>query len=215
MNLSDLKAQFVALANRRDLTANTTLQQTFINQGVMRIQRELRCPAMEKSVIVTIGDGYTGLVIPNDLLELQYILPLKDPDDAEKLIKTDITTATQGAQISAGIPRVYCRDAAVWILAPSPVSGDQIKLVYWAELTPLVNPTDTNIISIIAWDLIVYAALVQMAIYFKDVRKGDFEDQYQTILGDLQEQSDEDDENGSAVVEPCYEFPLDWPFEHF
>jgi hypothetical protein len=53
VNLSQIQSQLTALVNRRDFTANTALQQTFINQGIMRIQRELRCPAP-----VVSGDNY-------------------------------------------------------------------------------------------------------------------------------------------------------------
>jgi hypothetical protein len=218
VNLSDIQAQLTALMNRRDFTANTALQLTFINQGIQRIQRELRCPAMEKTITVTIGSSYSalaGITIPSDLLELQYILPLSaNVSDDDKLTKCDIGVATRGSQVT-GIPAQYCRDVSSWILAPSPVANDQIKIVYWAELPPLVNSTDTNVISIIAWDLIVYAALVQAAVYFKDSRKDDFEEQYGMILGDLQNQSDEDDENSGAVVQPAYCFPTEWQFDHY
>lgn len=223
MNLSQVQAQLSAVVNRRDFTANTALQQTFIAQAIMRIQRELRCPAMEKSIIVTIATPYNGLVIPNDLLELQYILPLKTPMDAQKLTMTDITTAIQGSQVT-DLPLKYCRDAGVWVLAPAPVTGDQIKVVYWAELAPLVNPTDTNVISIIAWDLIVYAAASQAGTYYKDSRKGStvgpdgriidgWEGEYNRILDGLQFQSDEDDLNSGAAVQACYAWPQDGEFD--
>lgn len=213
MNLSQIMAQLVALVNRRDFTANTALQQTFINQGIMRIQRELRCPAMEKSVQSTIAGGYAGLVIPADFLEL---IDLYDTTSTSmvKLTKVDLTRALNGAQFT-GAPEVYCRHNAMWVLAPAPGIGDVIQIDYYAELAPLVNSTDTNVIATIAWDLIVYAAAVQAAIYYKDIRKQDWDDQYNSVLVDLQEQSDEDDQNSAAQVQPAYLMPLDWEFEHY
>jgi len=314
MQLSDITTQVTGLMNRRDFTASTSLQTTFINQGIMRLQRELRVPAMEKSINVTFGIGTvtvgtetfwigagtynsttgavtltgisnaadgtqvqmspglsvvvaglqgtgtqiaslsgtftaqagssgntlvynvaaglnavigvmnTTLTIPNDLLELQDIIPAASN---LKLTKVDITRALRyanGGTVSAvgntavaipGNPEVYCRQGGVWVLGPSPEPGAVLRVDYWAELTPLVNPTDTNIISIIAWDLIVYAALVQAAIYYKDARKDDWEDQYQTAFSAIQEQSDDDDENAGAVVMPCYQMPIDWEFDHY
>jgi hypothetical protein len=202
MTLSEIKAQFTALMNNRLLTANATLQQTFIDQAIMRIQRDLRVPAMEKSVNVTIGDTYDGLVIPNDLLELQQIVPANND---HKLRKCDITRALLGARFP-GDPEEYCRQGGKWILAPAPKSGDVIRIDYYAELEPLVSPTDTNVVSIIAWDLIVNAALVQSCVYYKDKRAVDFEQQYQTIFTALQDQSDEDDTSGGTEVMPCYSF---------
>lgn len=207
MNLSQITSQFTSLMNRRDMTANTALTQTFIDQAVMRIQRELRCPAMEKSVVVTIASPYNGLVIPSDLLELIDIIPTANN---RKLRKCDITRALNLAQ-TTGTPEEYCRQGGVWILGYAPAVGDTIRVDYYAELTPLVNSTDTNVISIIAWDLIVNAALVQACLYYKDKRAADFEAQYQTILADLQEQADEDEMNGGSEVMPCYVFPIDEP----
>jgi hypothetical protein len=226
--------------NRRDFTANTALQTTFINQGIQRIQRELRCPAMEKQLQITIPPNYVGwqgVTIPNDFLEL---IDIYDTSINIKMTKVDLSRALNGAQVQsntpmvngspqiAGPPTVYCRQGGQWILAPSPASGSIIQVDYYCELAPLVNPTDTNTISIIAWDLIVYAALVQAGIYYNDPRRGTtpnpadptkmvdgWEGQYNQILDSLQDQSDEDDENGAAVVMPCYVMPLDWEFEHY
>lgn len=209
MTLSELQAQLTALMNRRDFTANTALQQTFINQGIMRIQRELRIPAMEKSVLVTIDTSYAGLIIPNDLIELIQIIP---QDSNEKLRKCDITRALQLAQDS-GVPEEYARQGGLWVLGPAPVSADVIRLDYYAELPALINAGDSNVVSIVAWDLIVYAALVQAAIYYKDARKDDFEAQYRQIAEDLQDQSDEDDNNGGSEVMPCYQYPIDNQFD--
>ena len=46
MNFGDLKAHFNDLLNRSDIT--TTLTTRFIDQGIARIQRQLRIPANEK-----------------------------------------------------------------------------------------------------------------------------------------------------------------------
>ena len=54
MNLSQLTSQFLALMNRSDLNTNTALAATFISQSIMRLQRELRVPFMEKIVRYTI-----------------------------------------------------------------------------------------------------------------------------------------------------------------
>ena len=39
-------------------------------------------------------------------------------------------------------------------------------------------PTDTNIISVIAWDLIVYGALVLACEYYNDKRRDGFEQRF-------------------------------------
>lgn len=204
MTLDQLKAKFTGLMNRRDLAANSTLIQDFIDQTVMRIQRELRCPAMEKGVLVTIDSGYKGLVIPSDFLELIQIIP---QNTMRSIKKCNITKALQLATVIDD-PTEYCRQGGVWVLAPSPGLADVIRIDYYAELAPLVAGTDTNIIATIAWDLIVYGALSAAADWFTDKRAATFEGRYQQILAALQAQGD-DDELDTAVMQPCYSWPLD------
>lgn len=207
MNLSELTTQFTGLMNRRDLTANTTLVTNFLNQALMRIQRELRCPAMEKLVDVTIAAPYTGLVIPSDFLELIGIYPQSSNPPSKKLRKERLEKVTWLAA-NTGCPQKFAREGGTWILGPQPSVGDVIRIWYYAELAPLANPTDTNVISIIAWDLIVYAALVAACEYYKDNRLQAFEARYQQILAALQEQAD-DDELDDAQVDPAYFYPDD------
>jgi hypothetical protein len=204
MTRDELKAKFTGLMNRRDLTANTALVSDFLDQALKRVQAELRCPAMEKGVLVTIEDPYTGLLIPNDLLELIQIIP---QNTLRSIKRCSISKALQLATITDD-PVEYCRRAGAYILAPSPPIGSVIGIDYYAEMEPLVVGTDENIISIIAWDLIVYAALSFAADWFTDKRAATFEGRYQQILSRLQEQSDED-ELDTAVMQPCHQWPSD------
>lgn len=234
MNLAQIQSQLCALLNRRDFTANPSLQMTFIQQATQRINRELRCPAMEKVMVWTVPDLNPGVIpIPPDFLEL---IDMYDEAVLIKMTKVDITTALRGSQPRQlpngttqpwnmpGPATSYARQGAQWLITPTPVPNSKIVVEYWAELTPLVNATDTNQLSTIAWDLLVYAALVQAGIYYKDVRLGSvqpdgstdgWEGQYQKSLSALQDQSDIDDENGAAVVVPTYTYPLDWNFFYY
>jgi hypothetical protein len=80
MNLGEVKTQFTGLFNRTDLKAKPDLVTTFLNQAILRIQRELRGPLNEKSLVVTIGSTYNGIIIPGDLLELKALLVDTDGD---------------------------------------------------------------------------------------------------------------------------------------
>jgi hypothetical protein len=208
MTLAELTAQFTGLMNRRDLSANSTLVTNFINQAIMRIQRELRCPAMEKSVLVTIADPYNGLVIPSDLIELISIIP-QNSTFARRLKRVRLEKALNYATFSTDCPEIFARQGGVYVLGPSPAIGDVIRVDYYAELAPLVNPTDTNVISIIAWDLIVYAALVAACEFFKDSRMQAFEQRYQQIISDIQDQADLDELESVTEVQPCWSYPDD------
>lgn len=219
MNYGDLQTNFLNLLNRRDCT--TAQAQTFIQMGLQRIQRELRCPALEKIGTVTIGSGYTGLVIPTDFLELIDIVPLSSnggsgKTNQQRLEKCDISRANMLA-IDVGIPEVYARDGYQWILGPAPSIGDTIKIKYYGEFAPLVVSTDANIITVVAWDLPLYAALVQAGIFWNDKRTGGWDAQYTAIEGALQSQADQDEESGAACVQPAFAYPddlgdSDWPY---
>jgi hypothetical protein len=205
MTRGDLKSKFTSLFNRRDLTANTALVDTFIDQAIMRVQRDLRVPAMEKMIDVTIASDYAGLVIPSDLLELKEIRPQANN---KKLVKRNLDAALV-ASSTAGIPQIYARQGGLWILGPTPATGDVIRVTYYAEMSPLNADSDENIISIIAWDLLLQAALVNAAQFFVDKRKDDFEASYQAILQALQDQADEDSLGDDAAVEPGLKYPAE------
>jgi hypothetical protein len=211
MNYGDLQTAFLGLLNRRDCTA--TQAQSFLQMSIVRIQRELRCPAMEKTTVATIALGYAGLTIPSDLLELQDLIPLtysggSTTTNLVRMEKCDISRANV-MSLTTGIPSVYSRDGGVWVLGPSPLVGDTIKIKYYAELGALAVSTDTNVISIIASDLILYGALSFAGDFFTDKRVGGWEARYVQICEDLQEQSDEDELHGAACVQPAFAYPDD------
>lgn len=216
MTLDEMKSQFTGLMNRRDLTANTALVSTFMNQAIMRVQRDLRVPAMEKSVNVTIASPYSGLVIPSDLLQIKQIVPAATQ---QKVRKVDLDRALIAAQYP-GTPLIYARQGGVWVLGPYPAAGDVIRIDYYAEMPALINGTDENTISTIAWDLIVAAACSAACAYYVDKRRGTtvgpdgkiidgFEGDYNRILMQLQDQADEDTLSGDAAVSPALVYPVD------
>lgn len=207
MTLSELTTQFTGLMNRRDLSANSALVTNFISQSVMRIQRELRCPAMEKTVDVTIASGYTGLTIPSDFLELISLTP-QSPATKRELTRARPDVVSNLAA-NVGAPMVYSRQGGQWILGPAPAEGDVVRVYYYAELTPLLNPTDTNVVSEVAWDLIVYGALAFACEYYNDKRGTNFEARYQQILADLNGMATDDELEGLTAVQPMWEWPED------
>lgn len=206
MNLSQITTQFTGLMNRRDLTSNSALVTTFLNAAQMRLQRDLRCPANEKWSNVTIGTPYNGLVIPNDYLELIGIFP--NADWTVRCRREKLERVINYAQFATDKSLLYARQGGVWILGPAPSVGDVITLGYYSEVPALVNPTDTNIISIIAWDLIVYAALVFAGEQYNDKRTGAWEARYQQILSDLNDMGS-DDEMDEGHMEHCHSYPDD------
>lgn len=214
MNLSQLTAQFVALMNRTDLSGNSVLQSTFIQQSITRIQRELRVPFMEKTIAYLIPDTYDptrGLAIPSDLLELIDIMVDSDNDGIPDypLQRVQYKDAAAPAQY-IDVPRVFARLGGNWLIGPQPAVGRTMWLVYYAEFAPLINPTDTNTLSNIGWDAIVYGALSAACDYYNDDRSQAFEARYTQIMQNLQAMADSDELTADAAVRPALLFSNDW-----
>ena len=68
MNYGDLKSHFNDLLNRSDITAALTTR--FIDQGIARIQRQLRTPMSERVLNITITSQTSSLTLPSDFLEI-------------------------------------------------------------------------------------------------------------------------------------------------
>jgi hypothetical protein len=200
--------------NRSDLNANPALATTFISQSIMRIQRELRVPFMEKIVHYTIDGTYDpsmGLAIPTDFLQL---IDINVDSDNSGLIdyplqRVQLKEAMSRAQL-LDIPRVFARRGGYWVLGPQPLVGSVIELVYYVTFDPLVNPTDTNVLSVAAWDVIIYGALSAAADYYNDDRSQMFEARYNQIAQNLQAMADADELTADAAVRPALLYGNDW-----
>lgn len=211
MTLNDLTVQFQNLMNRTDLRNNTSLCTTFITQAILRIQRELRVPMQESTILYTVPNTYVpsvGLAIPNDMLEL--ISLSYGPNQEYELQRGQFSTVKDmAANWSAGNCTKFTRLGGNWIIGPAPLAGDVIMIQYYASFPALVNPTDTNALTVVAWDAPLYAALSAACDYFDDARVDKFEKRYTQILQNLQNMADGDELTGDAAVAPVYAWPDD------
>lgn len=211
MNLSEMTTQFVNLMNRGELRGNTALQTTFISQAILRIQRELRVPMMESTILYTIPNTYNanvGLAIPSDFLELIDILV--GPTQEYALQRGSLSEVKNMAvNWSPGRPLKFTRLGANWIIGPSFRVGDVVLIQYYASFPALVNATDVNTLSLVAWDAVVYGALVACCDYYKDERRDGFEKDYVQITTNLQSMADGDELTADAAVSPVYAWPDD------
>lgn len=208
MTLGELKAQFKGLLNNTVVNNDPTLVSTFINQSIMRIQRELRVPFMEKQVLYTIPDDWNGkLAIPSDLLQLKGILVDADGDGIleYELNRRDLSTVVQAAQ-TPGHPTVYARQGGSWVIGRKPVAGDKVLIYYYAEFAALPNDEATNTCLKVAWDAALYGALSVAGDWVEDDRVEKFEGRYGQITRQLQEQADADELTANAAVSPALYF---------
>ena len=198
----ELRTQFTSLLNRRDLT--TTLRDTFIQQGISRAQRKIRTPALDRSIEVTMDtDSDTELLIPIDMLKLINLTV-----DNRRLRMVDVNTALARAQES-GIPEVFARRDAKWLLGPKPQDGQVIRIDYMSEDDPLVDGTDESNLSVTAPSLIIYAALSYACDHFQDKRGAQFETRFQMEVKELNDMADDDELSGGAQISAAYNYEDD------
>jgi hypothetical protein len=211
MTLGDLKAQFKAMLNNTVVTKNDALVGTFINQSIMRIQRELRVPFMERQILYTIPDTYTKLSIPADLLELIAIMVDTDADGIleYQLRRTDLTRVVSMSQMPGMPPRVFTRQGGSWVLGPTPAAGSQVLIHYYAEFAALTDDSSTNTCLKVAWDAVLYGALSAACDYLVDERAASYEGRYTQITKQLQDQADADELAADAVVAPALQLDTD------
>jgi hypothetical protein len=212
VTLGELKAQFKAMANNNVVNKNDAMVTLFINQSIMRLQRELRLPFQEKQILYTIPDGFTKLAVPSDLLELIAIMSDGDKDGIleYQLRKSSLTQVVADSQLSGYAPRRYTRQGGSWILGPKPSTGDQILIHYYAEFAALTDDSSTNTALKVAWDAVLYGALAAAYSYLKDVEnRAEAEATYTQITMNLQKMADADELAADAVMAPALALDTD------
>ena len=200
MNYGDIKTHFEALLNRSDITP--TLTTNFIDQGIARIQRQLRTPLNENIVTYTITTQTPSVTVPNDFLEIISLY-----FGGSELNRIPVAKFRPLANNPVtGNPTVFNRQQQDLQLWPQPTSGT-LTLYYYGEFAPMVLNTDENALAAVASDLIIYAALTYAADYYLDERGQLFEDKYNQFLAELQQQADDQELNGGTQsIQPAYSY---------
>ena len=200
MNYGQIKDHFEALLNRSDITA--ALVTTFIDQGIARIQRQLRTPLNENKTTYNITTSTSSLTLPTDFLEI--ISLYANEYEIQRITMSKYRELQQNAL--TGKPKYFVREQQKLLLYPTPKTGD-VFLYYYAEFPALSADSDTNNLTTVASDLIIYAALTFAADYYLDERAGIFEEKYNQFLLEIQEQSNDQELNGSTnAIQPAYSY---------
>lgn len=207
MALQDIQATVSGLINRN--TATPALITGWINQGFERIEEEMRVREMEKTLVYTRPDDgteFTGIPVPTDYLELIDI----QNTAGKRLEKEDLTRVTYLMRFGgAGVPQYYYRYGTNWLIGPRPHPGFPVGILYYAKLTRLANPTDTNQISEIYPSLCAYAALGFAADFFTDSRGPQWETRYTSLRDSITSTQEEDEASGASVMSPVWFWPSD------
>jgi hypothetical protein len=199
----EVKADFIALFNRRDMTAAQA--ETFLQNSIRRIQRIMRVPGQETSVTITIDAlDENGVLIPSDFLEMIRI----ENSDGDALDLRDLRVVKQYAETS-GKPVVYARQVNKWVFGPAPEADDTLRVDYYKEFGEVEEDSDENLLTVFAPDLLMYSALIYGGRHFRDKRLPDFENTFKMLMDEIEDMSKRDELAGGAVVSHAYSFPAD------
>ena len=200
MNYGDLKSHFNDLLNRSDITS--TLTTRFIDQGIARIQRQLRTPLNEIKKDYSITAQTENLTLPTDFLE---IISLYSGEYELQRITMNKYRELANSAVQ-GKPQVFVREQQHLKLHPQPSSGT-VTLYYYGEFDAMSADSDENKLAQVAPDLILYAALTYAADYYLDQRAEIFEQKYVQFLTEIQEQANDQELNGGTqAIAPAYAY---------
>lgn len=200
MTLAELKAEFLAILNNRLCTP--TLRDTFLNQGLLRIKRELRARTIETNDTFPVVESYSGIPLPDDY-EALIDLIVND----KQLERRDLTYVLQLAQ-TEGVPLYFARQGDNWMLGPAPAEGTDVEIIYYATATLPQSDLDSNALTTEASDLVIYAALSFAGVHFVDRRTDGWESKYVMTRESINDQAVLDDLTNSTVS-PAYNMDLD------
>ena len=200
MNYGDIKTHFNDLLNRSDITPALTTR--FIDQGISRIQRQLRTPLNENKLDYTINGRTSSITLPNDFLEIISLY-----SNEYELSRVTMGKYRELSSMTyAGKPMFFVREQGVLRLYPEPSDGI-VTLYYYGEFPAMAADTDESALAAVAPDLIIYAALTYSADYYLDERSTVFDQKYQVFLSEIQEQANDQELNGGTqAIQPTYSY---------
>ena len=200
MNFGVLKSHFNDVLNRSDITSDLTTR--FIEQGIARIQRQLRTPMSEKVLEINITGQTQTLTLPADFLEIISLY-----HGAHELERVPMRRFRElDDNNHTGNPVNFARQAEKLHLYPQPTDG-KLVLYYHAEFPALSADSDFNALTKAASDLVIYAGLTYAADFYLDQRAELFEQKFNQFLTEIQEQAnDQELQGGTQSVLPSYRY---------
>lgn len=156
-----LRTEVAAWLNRDDLTDRIP---GFIRLFESRLNRILRTPEMESSVLLSVSSEDTQL--PTDFMAMRELYIEGVPRRPLRNMSPD-GLAAEFSGVS-GIPVAYAITGRTIKLAPPPASTISLRLVYFARIVSLNDSNPNNWLLLQAPDLYLYGTLLQAAAFIDD-----------------------------------------------
>lgn len=138
---------------------------TFIRICEARLNRLVRTRQMEYRVIATISTQFATL--PSDFLEMRNIQVNSTPVTALQYVTPQEADRIRQSQLQ-GRPQYFSVVANRLELIPVPKEPINVEMVYYTKIPALSDTQTTNWMLERHYDVYLYGALVQGALYLKD-----------------------------------------------
>ena len=202
MAYADMLSDFRSILNRNDCTEAQA--RTFLDQGIRRVQREVRFPSQERLVQIDPVDGValTQFTIPGDMLVPidVFIVEGTRQRALTKLSYRDLL------DISAANDTIsYARHLGTMQIRGTVPGTSHLLFHYFGNFSAFVDDADENELSAAAPDLGVYAGLIYGGRHFQSDLLGSWTETYKEVLNEMRGlMIDTDAEGGPQSIQPMY-----------
>lgn len=193
-----LKAEVIDWLNRTGFSSLENKVENFIAMGQRRIHRTCDLNAME-TVFPVFAQSTETKAVPSDFLRVKT-LTFRRANSNVEIAGTAYKKVVQAGR--SGTPRYYSVVGTNFHFGPIPDSEVQVDLVYYAALDVLSPTVSTNWISENAPELLLFASLLEAALWLKDDKRAQiWTTSYEQIKKELLEsEARQDLEGGSLQV---------------
>lgn len=177
-----LKADVRTWTNRDDLT--DPVLASVLRLAEAEIARHVR--VREQETRATLNATGATVALPADFLEAVSITR-DNVSPTLKLVSTQVIRATSIRSLT-GPPALVAIEGSNLVLAPQATVSDpvDILLTYFARFAALVNDTDSNWLTINAFDLVFYAMMKHTGFFLRDeTMKAEYGGMFREALDEL------------------------------
>lgn len=197
-----LKAEALAYLNRIGHTQLEAEIPTFISLAQKRIFRSLRVLEMLTVAPFTLTGPTTTLPVAlADVLEVKAIV--FSSGNTPKTINPQALLTVLALQQTVGDPLYYAITANGLHVGPAPHNNVATYFVYYSKPAEITEAVQTNLLTQIAGDLLLYAVLWEAALFQKDDNRAPvYKNRYLETLQELHDQNEKRARNdgGGEVV---------------
>lgn len=189
---AELQSSIADWLNRTDLT---TQIRDFIHLAENRISHELRIPAIEKTIILSVNDdGYATL--PADFLEVKDVFYDYDP-----LNRVSLSEIHRRADRS-GVPEMFARETYRMRFFPTPTGDDttEFRMIYYYDVGRLSDDNTSHVVFELAPELYLYGALAEAADFLGTGQRDAAEAQYQMAFARIMKHARDSEFAGSTPI---------------